>query len=129
MIPYYMFESVAITRNPKKLPFSHFLILFFALKINLNHTSIPLLPSSQEVDHTAWVKLDYINSLTHYSNIGTFKANLITSTKEVCPKSCEVSQLAPYYPNRIGEGIGEAHWMSLKHLSTLSNIVNGVDGE
>jgi hypothetical protein len=124
-----MFESIAITHNPKKHPFSHFLILFFALKINLDSQFIKLSPSSQEVDHTAWVKLDYINSLTHYSSIGVFKSNLITTSKEVCPKSCEIAQLAPYYPNRIGEGIGEAHWMSLQHLSTLSNIVNGVDGE
>ena len=114
--PFMVYESVFPTLLDQGFPKVQYLVIFYYVKIQTEFSKIKVKIQDEEIDKGIWINIPYLlSSIENKKSVseplkchnlagGSVKSGVIPS-----------ESFEGIYPNSIKEGLGEGHFLALKH--------------
>ena len=114
--PFMVYESVYPTHIDQGFPKAQYLVIFYYIKMNCEHSKIKIKLQDQEIDKAVWINLPYLLESNETINVDSEMLNCYTVLPGGTQKLDLISSecFEGVYPNMVKEGIGEGHLIALK---------------
>jgi 8-oxo-dGTP pyrophosphatase MutT (NUDIX family) len=127
--PFMAYESVYPTLLELGLPKAQHLIMFYYLRIDLEHCKIKVKIQEEEVDKAIWIQLNTLKNILEgkYEKNEEFSCFSIGSNGYPVTDSILREHLEGVYPNNAREGLGEGHLRAVKYFANSEyNVIGNV---
>ena len=126
--PFMVYESVYPTMLDHGLPKAQYVVIFYSVRINVEHSKIKTKIQNEEVDKAVWISLPHLmENIESKKMKSELQCHPITSNGTSHKSEGVPSETFDgIYPNSIKEGIGEGHLIALRHYyyNFLANAMN-----